>query len=313
MNKKIYFMYTGQGSQYFGMCRRYFEQDEVFREWMKRLDEMAVNETGHSVNRYLYENHGENERCDDVTITHLAIMMVEFAMTKSLINKGICPDVLIGSSLGEYVCMAVAEMISLKQLVSILADQTYLLKKKCPPGGMAAVIAEYRPGYPYLQGVEIAAVNYAKHFVISGAREAVDHAAAILNQNGIDVFDIPVCFGFHSSNIEVIQADYAKKIEQLPAFQKSKVPIISSFRAQLVESYCADDLWRIIRDPILFDKAVLKYCTDQDCVLIDVGPSGTLAGFSSHILKRKTGIYGIISPFHTEMRQVERITEELLS
>lgn len=312
MGKKIYFMYTGQGSQYFGMCKKYYEGDTVFRDWMDQFNAIALSETGKSVIRYLYERQEPDTLCDDITMTHLAIVMVEYAMTESLKEKGIQPDVLIGSSLGEYSCMAIAGMIQMKDLIRLLVDQSYLLKRICPQGGMAAVIAEYSPGLNLPEGVEIASIDYNRHFVMSGRKDGIEQAKAILKNCGIEVFVIPVKYGFHSESIECTKDEFMKMTSKFQQLPKSSIPIISSFKGELVYTYSQHDLWGIIRQPIRFNEAISKYCLKDDSVLIDVGPSSTLAGFCKNILQRKTGIYGIISPFHAETHNVQKIIDEVL-
>lgn len=313
MEKKICFMYTGQGSQYFGMCKNYYEEDEVFREWMDRLNAIALGETGKSVIGYLYGRHDAGEICDEITMTHLAIVMVEYAMTESLRARGIHPDVLLGSSLGEYSCMAVAGLIKIKELIRLLVDQSYLLKRKCPQGGMAAVIAEYHPNLGLPKGVEIAAIDYDRHFVISGNKENVGRASVRLKERGVDVLEIPVRYGFHSESIACTKQDFMKMASKLMPLPQSRLPIISSCKCRLVDTYRKDELWEIIRNPIRFQEAICNYCSDEESVLVDVGPSATLAGFCKNILKRQKGIYGIISPFHVETRNVQKIIDEILS
>lgn len=311
MCKKIYFMYTGQGSQYFGMCKKYYEEDEVFRDWMDKFNAIALNETGKSVIRYLYEKQEPDATCNDITMTHLAIVMVEYAMTKSLEAKGIQPDALIGSSLGEYSCMAIAEMIKMKDLIRLLVDQSYMLKRICPQGGMSAVITQYYPTLNLPDGVEIASIDYDRHFVISGSKEGVENATAMFKKRGIDVFEIPVCYGFHSESIECTKKEFMKITSKFTQLPMSGIPIISSFKGEPVYTYNQNDLWGIIRQPIRFNEVISKYCLNHDSVLIDVSPSSTLAGFSKNILKRNLGIYGIISPFHAESRNIQKIIDEV--
>lgn len=305
-------MYTGQGSQYFGMCHKYYEENEVFRTWMNKLNEIALNETGKSVLRYLYEEKKVSARCDDILMTHLAIVMIEYSMTESLKAKGIYPDVLLGLSLGEYSCMAVSGMLPIKRLIRILVDHAYLLKRKCPEGKMVAVIADYNSKIELPPGVEIASIDYDKHFVISGNSDAVDNAVKILDKQGIDTLETPVRYGFHSSSIDSTKYDFMNMVSCTTPLVGNNIEIISSCKADKVHTYTEQDLWEIIRNPIRFSEAVSKHCNDEKYILVDVGPSGTLAGFSKNILKRSDGIYSIITPFNSETRNINKIIKEVL-
>lgn len=310
MNKKICFQYTGQGSQYFGMCKNYYAQDDVFASNMRYLDDIVIQQTGYSVINYMYtDNHRYGDNFDDIEYTHLAICMVEYAMTKSLISKGIIPDALIGCSLGEYVCMAVSGQIPIEELVLFLIEQAKFIKNNFPAGGMLAVldnVSNYSKEYFDNFNIDIASVNYDRHFIISGGIGDIHEIKNILKREEKEVFDLPVRYGFHSRSIDRVHDTFYENLGVLN-FYEGNIPLISSSQTAIVNTYDKNMLWEVIRKCINYRDALLQYCNREDIVLIDVGPSGTLAGFSKNILNRKDGIFSIISPFHTEMDNIKKI------
>lgn len=310
MKKEIVFLYSGQGSQYFGMCKNYYEEDEVFHQWMDYLDKIAIEESGLSVLQYIYSGEGVSKRCDDISYTHMAICMIEYAMTKSLEHKGIHFDRVVGSSLGEYVCMAVTGMISLRDLFRMLVRQANLLKEKCPTGKMMAILDDYDNYKWDILDVDVAAVNYKKHFIISGNPDAIEQMKRRFQGLKIDVFDIPVNYAFHSSQIDTIKSECMSIFDDLKVIE-SKVPILSSSQEKEMFSYNTQELWEIIRKPIMFRQIVSNEFSNENSILIDVGPSSTLAGFCRNILQRRNDIYGIISPFHGESGLVKKLQAEI--
>lgn len=314
MQNDICFMYTGQGSQYFGMCKKYYGSDEVFTFWMNKLDRIAFSKIGDSIIRYLYEEPNElNVSCDAIEYTHTAICMVEYSMTKSLESRGITPKMLLGSSLGELICLAVAEVLPIEDLIEYLIEQAFLLKKECAIGGMLAIAAEYSSFDANIldkYDIDISSIDYDKHFVVSGGADSIMKFKKYLNEKDINFWEIPVQYGFHSRAIDSIYQKFMDRLKDIGQLKDAKIPILSCSRMEEVVSYQHNDLWSILRKPIKFQETVKKYLSD-DTILIDVGPSGTLAGFSRKILKNNNNIFGIISQFHTEEESVNKIVRQL--
>lgn len=100
-------MYSGQGSQYYQMGKDLFDTEPIFRNEMQRLDALVRERLGVSVVDIIYDNNKRISDLFDRTLyTSPAIFMVEYAMTQTLVQKGVKPDYLLGTSLGEYIMLA---------------------------------------------------------------------------------------------------------------------------------------------------------------------------------------------------------------
>lgn len=308
--KKVFFLYNGQGSQYFGMCKEYYYSDDDFRKIIDRLNDDIYDKTGYSVIDYVFNGGTIHDRCDMLDYTHMAICMVEYAITKIFEKHGIIPDYLVGSSLGEYVCMAVSEMLPLNEVFHLLTEQTVILKNECPRGRMLSVLDDYRNNKDILKNVDLVSVNYEKHFVVSGGIYEIDSVKRQLAEKKVDAFEIPVNYPFHSSLLDCVKNSCIANTDKYFKCKEGKIKVLSSSKCGISERYTSENLWNIIRFPIRYRELITKFC-DDDSILIDVGPASTLAGFSRNILKRYKGIYGIISPFNTEKRSIEKIIAEL--
>ena len=108
----IVFMFSGQGSQYYQMGRELFEGHSIFRDWMYDLDAIAYSAGRQSVLSHLYnETNKISDEFNQLLYSHPAIFMVEYALAQILLDRGIKPDYLLGTSIGEYASAALSEVM----------------------------------------------------------------------------------------------------------------------------------------------------------------------------------------------------------
>ncbi|WP_406725043.1 acyltransferase domain-containing protein [Streptomyces sp. GD-15H] len=120
----VVFMFSGQGSQYYGMGRELYAENEVFRAALERHDAVVAEELGESVLARLFDpNHRRNDPFTDTRLTHPAIVMIELALAETLRSAGVEPDYLLGSSLGEYAAAAVSGSIAPDTCLRLLVRQ----------------------------------------------------------------------------------------------------------------------------------------------------------------------------------------------
>ena len=166
---------------------------------------MVQKTAGYSVIQELY--HSKKEITDsfrDIRHIHPAIFTVKYSLAKLLMNVGIMPEYLIGTSLGEYVAYTVAGFITHEVMLQLLVKQADLLYNHCIKGGMNIILESeevYKELWCNIPGIELATVNHEKHFVISGNQETMNKAQHWLNKNDISHITLPVDYGFHSSAI----------------------------------------------------------------------------------------------------------------
>ena len=92
---KIAFVFPGQGAQYTGMAKDFYEKYAVSRE----VFESASKASGLDVKALCFE---ENDRLNITEYTQIAMLTAEIAILRAVEEAGIRSQVNAGLSLGEY-------------------------------------------------------------------------------------------------------------------------------------------------------------------------------------------------------------------
>ncbi|GAA3302783.1 hypothetical protein GCM10020218_099020 [Dactylosporangium vinaceum] len=132
----VVFLLPGQGTQYQGMGRGWYEHLPVFRATLERCARVLQPELGFDLCELLYGDDGH-----DLTSTRLtqpALFAVEYALAEQWLAWGVRPAAMIGHSVGEYVAACLAGVFDLPDALRVVAERGRLIDA-LPGGAMAAV------------------------------------------------------------------------------------------------------------------------------------------------------------------------------
>ncbi|MCR8978423.1 ACP S-malonyltransferase [Brevibacillus laterosporus] len=312
MDKPIVFMFSGQGSQYFQMGKELFDQNPSFRRWMLQLDRSFTSITGQSVLDILYDPRKTKGDIFNHTIhTHPAIFMLEYALAQTLIESGIRPTYVLGSSLGEFAAAAVAGILDAEQALAAVLKQAEAFESNCVGGGMLAVLAEpavYENSILLKNETELVGVNYHSHFVISGGRVQIQAAERFLKEHTIIFQQLPVSFAFHSSLIDPAEQEY-KAFLSTQRQMRPTISFVSGVKGRLINELDSDYFWDVVRQPIRFYEAMKAMEQERDYIYLDISPSGVLSNFAKRIIPSDSHseCYAILSSYGVHVEVMDRL------
>lgn len=305
-------MYSGQGSQYYNMGRELYLKNEVFRKNMQLCDSILRSKLDKSLISVIYDGSKQKGNFEDILYTHPAIFCFGYCLTQVLYDKGIYPNSVLGYSLGEYTAAAVSGMISLEEGLNLVVKQSKMLHAKCNKGGMMVVFDEidnYIDNQQLYQNCILSGINYQNCYVVSGVSDKLNEVASYLSSQSVRSFILPVKYAFHSELIEPIKKDFLELIKTV-SYKSPKIPVYSC--ASIGELSDPDNhFWDVIRNKIQFRALVSQMNKQNDCLFVDVSPTGTLCNFIKYGFKEKIHAFTTINQFGKNLKSLQDLETDL--
>lgn len=304
--RKIAFIFPGQGAQYTGMGRDFYENFDRAKE----VFAIAGKVSGRSMEELIFR---ENEDLHITKYTQIAMLTVELAILRVLEEKGVSSFVNAGLSLGEYAALTASGGLSLRDALELVVKRGIFMQEAVPTGGaMTAVmgldagaveqICEETKGI-----VSVANYNCPGQIVISGEEEAVNQAAAKMKEAGAKrCMPLKVSGPFHTSMLEKAGKKLAEELEHV-AVGELTTPYISNVTAEYVldREEVKGLLERQISSPVRWQQSVELMAAEGVNTFIEIGPKKTLSGFLKKIVPQ-------LDSYHVEtVEDMEKLLEVL--
>ena len=290
---KTAFMFPGQGAQYVGMGKDFYEQIPVCKE----MFELAGKAGGLDVTSLCFE---ENEQINITEYTQIAMLATEVAMLKAIEEKGLVPDVAAGLSLGEYGALAASGVMSAEDVFKIVRKRGIYMQEAVPDGGaMVAVLGldtaviektcEETPGM-----VTIANYNCPGQIVITGEESAVHAAVEKLTAAGAKrCIPLKVSGPFHSPMLTGAGEKLAKELESVE-IHDIQIPYIANVTADYVtdQADVKPLLEKQVSSSVKWQQTIERMIADGVDTFVEIGPGKTLSGFMRKI-KKEAKVYNV--------------------
>lgn len=277
---RIAFVFPGQGAQYCGMGKDFYDTYETAR----KVFELAKEATGLDVAELCFT---ENERLNITEYTQIAMLTTEVAILKVLEEKGIKAQCCAGLSLGEYGALAACNVMGLEDLFRLIRSRGIFMQEAYPQGGaMTAVLGldadAIRQVCEETDGiVSIANDNCPGQIVITGEESAVQAAAASLQEKGAKrCVPLKVSGPFHSKLLAGAGEKLAAELKDVTV-RDPEIPYYCNVDAAAVTDGGAvkELLAKQVSGTVRWRESVEQMIADGVDTFIEIGPGKTLNGF----------------------------------
>jgi phthiocerol/phenolphthiocerol synthesis type-I polyketide synthase E len=277
---RVVFVFGGQGGQDVGLARGILETSPTFREHFSRCDDAAQSAVAISLHDVLYPDDPAPARAllERPIFAHLSIFALEYALARTMHDYGIEPDAMVGVSLGEYACAAVAGSLTVEDAVAIVAERA-LLAESLPEGAMVVVhetpdkTTEMIPS-----DLDVAGIMGPEATVVAGPTPRVARFENELQRRGIPSTRVRSTRAYHSRAVEPIVAPFEAFLAERPSSEPT-VPYISNVTGEWITPTDSVDpsYWaRHLRSPFRA-AAGLAALAREASVFVELGPPAGLA------------------------------------
>jgi len=287
MTKRIALIFPGQGAQYAGMGKDFYDAFATSRE----VFQLANETLGAPLSELIFG--GPQEELTLTRNSQPAIYVESLALLAVVREQfpDLKPVACAGLSLGEYSALCAAERLDFISGLKLVQARGLFMDEaaKKYKGTMAAVLgmtpAAVAEGIIGIEGVWVANLNCPMQVVISGTESGVAAAGVKLKEVGAKrVIPLDVAGAFHSGLMEEARVRLAPLIEEAPlrtssielAMNVPGKPVVESaeMRAALIAQ---------VTSPVRWEDDV-RSLSGID-LFIEIGPGTTLSG-----MNRKMGL-----------------------
>jgi len=279
---KIAVLFPGQGAQFVGMGREFYNLFPAARA----VFEEAASVLGNDLLEKIF--CGPEEALQQTETTQPAILTVSTAVYRVLEEIGCRAQGLAGLSLGEYSALVAAGAISFREALPLVQKRGRYMQEAVPPGegSMVAVmgLSEEQIEAVCREARVVGVVSPANYncpgqVVISGKKEAVQHALALAREAGAKkTVELKVSAPFHCALLEPVESRLEGELNKI-ALNTPGLPVVFNVSAayETDPARIRENLVKQVSSPILWAQSMSRLCADGFDTFIDVGPGDTLA------------------------------------
>ena len=284
------FVFPGQGSQFSGMGKNLYEQNE----FAKSLFEKANDIVGFRISDVMFE--GTDEQLKQTNVTQPAVFI--HSVIAYLTMPSVTPDMVAGHSLGEFSALVANKTLSFEDALRLVSIRAKAMQAACEKEAstMAAVLAladdkveEICAKVQSETGEVVVPANYncPGQLVISGSLKGIEVACEQMKAAGAKrALVLPVGGAFHSPLMQPAKEELAAAIEAT-TFNTPICPVYQNVVAAAVTdpAQIKQNLIAQLTGAVKWTQTVQAMVADGATEFTEVGPGKVLQGLVQKVHK----------------------------
>jgi [acyl-carrier-protein] S-malonyltransferase len=289
---KVAFVFPGQGSQYIGMVKDFYDAYSDVRH----IFDLASQVSGKNLTNIVFS--GTEEELKQTENTQLAIYIASLSILKIINSKNIKSDIVAGHSLGEYTALTASGVLSLEQGIKLVKARGKFIKEACSknPGGMIAILGlevtqveEIVKSLKNELMVEVANYNSLGQVVVSYGGSDQDSLKVIegfTKAGAKRAIKLNVSGPFHSSLMTSASNNMEALLSQ-ENLNEPKIPIVFNYSGELISSSSKIKEYMVkqINHSVQWINSINTMANNGVTKIVEIGPGKVLTGLIKKINK----------------------------
>ena len=291
MLENLAIVFPGQGSQYIGMGKDFYDSFDLVKKYFDMMNEIK----GSDLKSLIFS--GDPDLLRETDNAQVAIYTLSSAIFSLLREEGIIPKFLAGHSLGEYSAIASSEILSFEDCLKLVSKRGGFLKEASNKniGKMVAVLGISSDKIESIvkdlnilgEKIEVANYNSPSQTVCSYLGN--DENFKIIEEKFLSsgakrVVKLNVTGSFHSSFMNMASEKLSVELKKYQ-LSSPKIPVVFNYNAS-----CETDIDKIknlminqVNHSVKWVETVKFFVKNGINTILEVGPGNVLSGLNKKI------------------------------
>lgn len=288
-DSNLAFVFPGQGSQSIGMMNGLVDLNPGSKELFNTASDILSYDLLDVI------SSGPEDKLNQTEVTQPALLATAYATWLTIKQHAdVKPAVLAGHSLGEYVALLCANVISFEDAIALVAERGRCMQKAVPTGvgAMAAILGlddadVIRICSEVEENEIVSAANFNSpgQIVIAGNKTAVERATEAMKEAGAKrAVLLPVSVPSHCMLMKEAAEEFEGSLNKI-SFNDAEIPVLQNVDAKSKQS--SDDIKAALLQqlylPVRWVDSINNMKKSGVTKIIECGPGKVLSGLIKRI------------------------------